>query len=398
MQVWDASSSSKITFEAPSRNEAIATMTENANLTKGLLSHLESLPDISISDDTRVESIIHPETPPAEHSMDLSSYPHLQLSSGDTMAARLLIGADGPNSPVRRFAGITSRGWDYQQHGVVATLRLDDKNYDDSTPKTAYQRFLPTGPIAILPLPGPFATLVWSTSIAKAQVLKSLALPDFSALINAALRLSPVDIEYMTSQASGQISELAWRQPIMERSNPSPIPTIPCICSIEEDTVASFPLRYRQADSYVSSRVALIGDAAHTVHPLAGQGLNMALSDVKSLAKQIAYGVEHGMDIGDLGLLNRYNSETWMANNRMLGAVDKLGKLYSVGSGPVVWARGVGLNAVDQMEGLKAWFMRQAGGQSQTKGMEFGDIMQAAAGLTSGVQNMVKQRAARWLT
>lgn len=125
----------------------------------------------------------------------------------------------------------------------------------------------------------------------------------------------------------------------------------------------------------------------------------MALSDAQSLSSHIAYGVSHGMDIGEMGVLERYNAECWIKNNRMLGAVDKLGKLYGVGSAfpPVVWARGLGLGAVDRMEGVKGWFMKQAGVESKG-GMDFGTMVQGAAGLASGAQQLVKGRIARWLT
>lgn len=130
----------------------------------------------------------------------------------------------------------------------------------------------------------------------------------------------------------------------------------------------------------------------------------MALSDAESLSSHIAYGVSHGMDIGDMGVLGRYNSECWMRNNRMLGAVDKLGKLYGVGSniGAVVWARGVGLGMVDRMDWLKGWFMTQAGVEADRKGdvggLDSAGMMQSAAGLAGSVQQVVKGRVARWLT
>ena len=128
--------------------------------------------------------------------------------------------------------------------------------------------------------------------------------------------------------------------------------------------MAFFPLRYRQSDRYVSQRVALVGDAAHTIHPLAGQGLNMGLADVECLARTIEYAVAHGGDIGVEGNLEAYESEMWNKNNRMLGVVDKLHKLYGVTWPPVVGVRALGLDMVDRIEGLKGWIMGQAGGMS----------------------------------
>ena len=118
----------------------------------------------------------------------------------------------------------------------------------------------------------------------------------------------------------------------------------------------------RHADSYVSERVALVGDAAHTIHPLAGQGLNQGLGDVEALVRAIEETVIHGGDIGHEGCLEAYARQRWGRNHRLLGVVDKLHKIYSVRSGPVVGLRSLGLEAVEAMGGVKRFLMRQAGG------------------------------------
>jgi len=118
----------------------------------------------------------------------------------------------------------------------------------------------------------------------------------------------------------------------------------------------------RHADTYIGERVALIGDAAHTIHPLAGQGLNQGIGDAQSLAKHISYATEVGWDIGSTWALEGYNREQWAKNNAVLGTVDKLHKLYSAGSGPVVWARSLGLDAVERLGFVKGLLMRGAGG------------------------------------
>lgn len=374
MHVWDAlASDSKIDFAAEeSASPTIAYMTENPNLTRALLARLESLEQISSFDNTRVTSI-NPGPPQASPgTLNLSSYPHVSISSNTSpLIARLLVGADGINSPVKNFAHIATRGWDYGRHGVVATVRLsprgDSSSESISAPEvqqdvTAYQRFLPSGPIALLALPGDYASLVWSTTPEQAARLKSLDLTDFAAMINAAFRLSIVDVEYMSKLRSGQVDELAWRLGAthVPKEDESKYPRI--IESIQEGSVASFPLRMRQADQYVGERVALVGDAAHTIHPLAGQGLNMGLADVAALVQAIEYSVSHGGDIGVQGNLEAYENEMWMKNNRMLGIVDKLHKLYGISWGPVVGLRSLGLGTVDKLSGLKGWIMGQAGG------------------------------------
>ena len=315
MQVWDGVSDAGITFDwgapSPARRAAapqtVAYMTENLNLTSALLARLEELGGLDVFDKTRVDGVALGQDTP---DLDMTGWPVVRLSSGATLAARLLVGADGGNSPVRAFSGIASRGWDYGRHGVVATMRLAGGARDVTT---AYQRFLPTGPVALLPLPGEHATLVWSTLPSHAAHLKTLPPADFTALVNAAFRLSPVDLAYMHTQPRGQADEVAWRlqhTPVDAARVPRPL------AGVQEGSVASFPLKMRHADEYVGERVALVGyarllftpearhrltrasDAAHTIHPLAGQGLNQGQGDVQALAQTILYAVRHGQDIG----------------------------------------------------------------------------------------------------
>ena len=370
MRVWDGlSSKSRISFDALTSEPPVASMTENQNLSRALITRLDDLSNISVFDKTSVADIhLGPPLPsPAETSasVDLSSYPHVTLSSNHTIAARLLVGADGLNSPVRTFAGIPTRGWDYDRHGVVATLKLPQgTGHGSENPRvTAYQRFLPSGPVAFLALPGDYATLVWTTTPSQAMRLKALSTEDFVAMVNAAFRLDVVDLNYMFTLESGQVSELEWRESV-QSTNATEVDgeTPQRVASVQEGSIASFPLRLRQASTYSTNRVALIGDAAHTIHPLAGQGLNMGLADSRSLASAIEYAILHGADVGnEIGCLDKYSGEMWMSNNRMLGAVDKLHWLYSAKSWPVVGLRGLGLRAVDALSPVKGWFMRQAG-------------------------------------
>lgn len=358
MQVWDGITGSRIEFDWPraSQGKTIAYMNENLNLTSGLLKRIDELSGVSIFDNTKVENI---ELGQETETADLRSWPVIQLSGGRQLAARLLIGADGANSPVRSFAGINSSGWDYNRHGVVATVELEGDGWGGEDYKIAYQRFLPTGPAAMLPLPGKFSTLVWSTTPERAALLKSLSSEDFTAMVNAAFRLSPVDLSYMHTLSSGQADEYAWRS----QHTPFDAKHIPQkVVSVQEGTVASFPLKLRHADTYIGERVALIGDAAHTTHPLAGQGLNQGQGDVESLVKTIEYSVTHGQDIGVYMSLESYNADRYVKNHVLLGVVDKLHKLYAVESGPLVPLRSVGLSAVNALGPLKHFFMGQAAG------------------------------------
>ncbi|KAF2771813.1 ubiquinone biosynthesis hydrox [Teratosphaeria nubilosa] len=397
MEVWDGVSGSKVRFDAVhqasgllhavaelvpgsrfrasrpkyergSDEGTVATMCENNNLVSALLQQLQQQTSIgqpfTLLDKTKVDTIELGPEPHDDASPDLSQWPIVETSHG-ALAARLLVGADGANSPVRTFADIPSPGWDYHQHGIVATLHLDHPFHQHDL-RAAYQRFLPTGPIALLPLPGNKASLVWSTTPHHAAKLKTLAPEDFVATVNAAFRLMPVDINYLlTSPDPPKPSEeLAWRESSTSPSSTGLPPNLPRVIGVQPGTTASFPLRMRHADTYTGHRVALIGDAAHTIHPLAGQGLNLGLADAESLAKQIAYGVDHGMDIGTSWTLDAYNSERWAANNAMLGVCDKLQKLYSAESGPVVWGRSLGLDLVDKLGPLKGMLMGAASGRA----------------------------------
>lgn len=357
MQVWDGVSDARIEFDwGGGPGQTIAYMTENLNITSGLLGRLDELGGVSVFENTRVESIAFGED---KDGLNLSEWPVIQLANGQRLWARLLVGADGANSPVRSFAGIEARGWDYGRHGVVATLQLEGEGWGGDDTKIAYQRFLPTGPVAMLPMPGNHSTLVWSTTPERASRLKSLSATDFSALVNAAFRLSPVDLDYLHSQGSGQAEEVSWR---LQHTSLQPKAIPQSVVGVQEGTVASFPLKLRHADTYIAERVALVGDAAHTIHPLAGQGLNQGQGDIQSLAKTIEYAVSHGQDIGTQMSLESYNADRYAANHVVLGVCDKLHKLYSVGSGPLVPLRSLGLKAINAMRPVKDFFMNQAAG------------------------------------
>ena len=362
MQVWDGVTGARIEFDWPGegdrakRGETIAYMNENLNLTSGLLKRMDHLAGVDVLDKQRVQGI---ELGEANGDLDLSSWPVIQLSNGRRLAARLLVGADGANSPVRTFSGIESHGWDYNRHGVVATLELEGFGWAGEDAKIAYQRFLPTGPVAMLPMPGNFATLVWSTTPALAAHLKTLSAKDFIAMVNAAFRLSTTDLAYLHTIPEGQSDEAAWRcqhTAFDEHKIPQQV------VGVQDGSIASFPLKLRHADTYIGERVALVGDAAHTVHPLAGQGLNAGQGDVESLANTIEYAVTHGQDIGSQMSLEPYNAERYTANHVMLGVCDKLHKVYSAESGPLVPLRSIGLRAVNAMGPLKQFFMDQAAG------------------------------------
>jgi ubiquinone biosynthesis monooxygenase Coq6 len=294
---------------------------------------------------------------------------------------------------VRKYAGIDTFGWSYDTHAIVATIQHAPRTPSSNT--VAYQRFLPTGPIAFLPLAPTVSSLVWSTTPALAAALKATEPDVLARMVNAAFRLPSVSMHYLHSrildaQAAGtSISSETMSEEILFREHAHGIePTSafaslspptqgvaplhtdllpPLITGIQAGTTASFPLRYSHADTYIGARTVLVGDAAHTIHPLAGQGLNLGLADVAELASCIESTVRTGGDIGGLTALQPYARARYIANHGVMAAVDKLHKLYSTEMAPVVWARSVGLEVVNELDTLKAAFMLSAGARPRAR-------------------------------
>lgn len=356
MRVWDGESDSSIEFDGwSSESGVIASMIEISNLQQALY----------LTNDIKDHII---ESPVDKFSRNPDNgWPVIHLSNGEEIETRLLIGADGQQSPVRNFAEIETRGWDYNRFGVVGTLQLE---YDDFR-TVAYQRFLRTGPLAILPLPEDKATMVWSTLPDRAQWLKKLEPKALAAVINAGLRLEMVDIDYLhtidPTHTDEILQEVQWRleerisnstseDQLLEDEQLLPVP----VEDVFEGSVAAFPLKMRHADSYIGDRVALVGDSAHTTHPLSGQGLNMGQRDVQALVTAMETATARGLDIGSPLALEPYPREAYTQNHIILGVNDKLHKLYSTDAWPIVKLRSFGLNLVDSLPFVKKFAMKQA--------------------------------------
>ena len=208
-------------------------------------------------------------------------------------------------------------------------------------------------------MPDDYCSLVWSTTPSIAKQLLSLPPETFVALVNAAYRLSHTDLQYLSTLSDAQEieNEIVWRESLLKQDeNTFP----PRVTHVEDGTRAAFPLKLAHVDKYIVPRIALIGDAAHTIHPLAGQGLNLGLADAKSLSSAVAESISLGEDLGSLLSLGKYPRERYFANHRMLGVCDKLHKLYSVQNGVAVTLRSWGLEAVNEIAPLKRMIMRSA--------------------------------------
>lgn len=411
MQVWDGTSDARIDFSAAAlglgRGEGssqMACLTETLNLQRALLRHLSGQSNITLLDSTKVENIFSDDIPGG-------GWPMVQLSNGNVLRARLLVGADGINSPVRAYSKIDSYGWDYNTRAIVATLHHPPRTFPSNT--TAYQRFLPTGPIAFLPLSHTASSLVWSTTPALAAVLTKADPAILAGMINAAFRLPELSVRFLHERLLEQPAlspedlraEIAFREQahaIAPHSayasaavNPEDasvgIPPHgadalpPLVASIQPGTIASFPLRFRHAEEYIGNRAVLIGDAAHVVHPLAGQGLNLGLGDAAALARCVSTALALGGDIGSRTALAPYARERYFENHKVMSAVDKLHKLYASTAPPVVWARSTGLEVLNELDALKAGIVGAAGGQSSARAGA-GSFWDAVAG---GVEMLV---------
>lgn len=242
------------------------------------------------------------------------------LEDGSVLEAPLVVGAEGRGSRVRRAAGIDTVGWGYGQSGVVATVSMGRDHGN-----VAHEYFLPSGPFAILPLTERRASLVWTETTRRAEALKAA-------------------------------SDEAFHAHLMRRFGDF----------LDDVSVVGprfvYPLSLELAEALTAPRVALIGDAAHGVHPVAGQGLNMGLKDAAALAEVLVEAVRLGEDIGSETVLDRY--ARWRRfDNAALGAgFDGFVRLFSNDIAPVRLARDLGIAAVNRIAPLRRAFMHEAGG------------------------------------
>ncbi len=242
----------------------------------------------------------------------------LTLTDGQRLTARLLVAADGRDSWVRQSVGIGTSGWDYDQQALVANVRPRDWHGE-----IARQRFLPTGPLALLPLRDGRCSIVWSAQAERAAELMALPEAAFAAELTQA-----------SESCLGDILAVGPR--------------------------ASIPLRLQHADQYVRPRLALIGDAAHAVHPLAGQGVNLGLLDAAALADALDQARALGRDPGGLWALRRYERARRGDNLAMLAAMDGFKRLFSNDNAPLAALRGWGLALTDRLPPVKHHFMARA--------------------------------------
>ncbi|MBO1538141.1 2-octaprenyl-3-methyl-6-methoxy-1,4-benzoquinol hydroxylase [Pseudomonas sp. OA65] len=311
MHVWDGSGTGQIHFSAASLHaETLGHIVENRVVQDALLDRLHDC-DLGLLANARLEQM--------RRSGDDWL---LTLADGRTLRAPLVIAADGANSAVRRLTGVATREWDYLHHAIVTSVRSARPHR-----KTAWQRFTDNGPLAFLPLERDgqhdWCSIVWSTTPEEAQRLMVLDDTAFCSELERAFE--------------GQLGPVLSADPRL------------CV-----------PLRQRHAKRYVAEGLALIGDAAHTIHPLAGQGVNLGFLDAAVLAEVLLQAAARGERLADVKVLSRYERRRMPHNLALMAAMEGFERLFQADPLPVRWMRNTGLKLVDRLPEAKALFVREA--------------------------------------
>jgi 2-polyprenylphenol 6-hydroxylase len=309
MHVWDAENGAAIDFDAADEGRDLLGYIVENNLVQWKLwqaldaSGVQRLCPATVKDfDVRSDRVV------------------LELADGESLTVRLLVAVDGAGSPLRERAGIGTHGRDYGQRAIVAHVHTERAHAH-----TAWQRFLPTGPLALLPLADGRSSVVWSLPEAEARRVQAL---DDAAFCN--------ELGIASDFRLGRITAATPR--------------------------AAFPLKLQLADTYQSNRFVLLGDAAHAVHPLAGQGVNLGLRDVAELRDTLAAARDEERDIAGAHILRRYARRRRSADTLDAYGFDALARIYAWQSLPLVAARGLGVRILDHLLPLKRRIAAHAAG------------------------------------
>ena len=310
MHVWDATGEGSVHFDAADIDEpCLGHIVENRVIQSALWERLGTQADADVFAPSAVT-----QATPDETGIDVL------LEDGTRLRAGLLVAADGAASPLRARFGIQVSAANYDQQGIVSVIRTERPHA-----KIARQRFLPTGPLAFLPLADGSISIVWSADDAEAARLMALTDTEFCAALTAA-----------SEGVLGKITECGKR--------------------------GAFPLRRQHAETYVASRAVMVGDAAHVVHPLAGQGANLGFLDAAALAETLADARDAGSDFGQSRVLRRY--ERWRRgdNTATLWTMDVFHRLFNNDNPMLSGLRNFGFSVFDRTGPVKRSIMRQAMG------------------------------------
>jgi len=321
MQVWDAEGTGSIDFSAEQINQPeLGSIVENSIIIAALHKRVAQLENVFSITPFSIESFEQVER---EDGLIVK----LNADDGQAIRAPLIIAADGANSKLRALANFECREWDYEQHALVTTVRTQLPHNN-----TALQRFMETGPLAFLPLRSAteddtqhFCSIVWSMLPDQAERVMSLSEDEFNSELAAALE--------------SKLGAIEW-----------------------SDKRFVFPLRQRHALDYVKEGIVLVGDAAHTIHPLAGQGVNLGLLDAKALAEELQRGIQAGRSVADPKVLLRYQRRRKGNNLSMMWLMEGFKRLFGQQDLSIRWLRNIGMNAVDKMTPIKNQLIRKAMG------------------------------------
>jgi 2-octaprenylphenol hydroxylase len=321
MEVWDAEGTGSIDFSAADINQLeLGSIVENSIIIAALHKRIAQFENVFPITPFSIESFEHIQR-------EDGSIVKLNADDGQSIRAPLVIAADGANSKLRQLANFECREWDYGQHALVTTVRTQLPHSN-----TARQRFMESGPLAFLPLRAAqdsddqhFSSIVWSMPSDQAERAKSLCEDEFNLELAAALEF--------------RLGAIEW-----------------------SDKRFVFPLRQRHALDYVKEGIVLVGDAAHTIHPLAGQGVNLGLLDARALAEELQRGIEAGRSVADPTVLLRYQRRRKGSNLSMMWLMEGFHRLFAQQDLGIRWLRNIGMNAADKMTPIKNQMIRKAMG------------------------------------
>ena len=317
MHVWDADGTGSISFSAIDLNQSeLGTIVENSILGSALYKQISNQENLNLLAPMNIAS------------MEVNDGgTRLITDKGQQKIAKLVIAADGANSKIRELAKFPTREWDYNHNALVTTAKTELAHQ-----QPALQRFIDTGPLAILPLAAEpndsiqnYCSVVWTAIPKHAEYLMQLSDNDFCTELTKAIE--------------GRLGNIEW-------------------C----DKRLTFPLRQRHSVDYVKNNVVLIGDAAHSIHPLAGQGVNLGFLDAAVLARELHHGIEVGRELADPSVLGRYQRKRKGHNLEMMWLMEGFKHLFAEQALPIRWLRNIGMSGVDNISVVKNNLARRAMG------------------------------------
>ena len=317
MHVWDADGTGSITFSAEDLAvPRLGTIVENSLVIDALMQRLKLKGNVELFCPCSVNSLDEGE-----------DWVTLNTKEHQILRAKLVIAADGANSKIREFSNFRVREWEYNHHAIVATVKTEMPHQ-----MTALQRFMPTGPLAFLPLSSDtgaeckeYSSIVWSAEPSYAKNLINLSDKDFR-----------IELTKRAEARFGEVTDCSSRY--------------------------LFPLKQRHSVNYSKQRIVLVGDAAHSIHPLAGQGVNLGLLDAEALSNEIRKGLDAGRPVCDPVIMNRYQRARKGHNLGMMALMEGFKRVFAEDTLAIRWLRNFGMSSINDLRPVKNFLARRAMG------------------------------------